>query len=219
MVVVKALTLRVGRCCCVVCNENHGGQFIQLAFPKKRQQSKLFWSESQYVFKLRCTRTSAQTTPTKRSRWRPTLTSPDLPRSVHQLLKVLTSMSSSLFVPLLVGCNLLNKQCWSGKRPSLQARSDHEETSRPGKFIFLSMFSSLHLLQTKTLNCQIAEGGGELGVHQYLIIFLKFVQVYLVIIYLYVHVYQFDRPWTVWRNLTSLHKNVTESPKSNIFAY
>ena len=122
-------------------------------------------------------------------------------------------------IPSPFGCNPLTNQFWSGKRPSLQARSDHEETSRPGKFIFLSMFSSLHLLQTKTLNCQIAEGGGELGVHQYLIIFLKFVQVYLVIIYLYVHVYQFDRPWTVWRNLTSLHKNVTESPKSNIFAY
>ena len=58
----------------------------------------------------------------------------------------------------------------------------------------LSMFPRLHLLQTETLNFQIAEGGGELGVHQYLIIFLKFVQVYLVIIYLYVHVYQFDRP-------------------------
>ena len=50
----------------------------------------------------------------------------------------------------------------------------------------LSMFPRLHLLQTETLNFQIAEGGGELGVHQYLIIFLKFVQVYLVIIiYLY----------------------------------
>ena len=28
------------------------------------------------------------------------------------------------------------------------------------------------------MNFQIAEGGGELGVHQYLIIFLKFVQVF-----------------------------------------
>ena len=53
------------------------------------------------------------------------------------------------------------------------------------------MFSSLHLLQTKTLNCQIAEGGGELGVHQYLIIFLKFVQVHQ-LLYTYIQVYQLD---------------------------
>ena len=40
------------------------------------------------------------------------------------------------------GCNLLTNQFWSGKRPSLQACSDHEETSWPGKHIFSLNVSS-----------------------------------------------------------------------------